>query len=465
MSGVTSKAIEATELERRALALESERQFDGAREAFEAALRLDPSSKSIAEGRARIAIQTDEDGAASHCARALAFHDADPELQIQMIEVATAALGQAAMPLLESFLDRHPENVTALELLAGLRSQAGEGDRFIDRYRSVLESSPDDKSVLMSFWNTLARALRYKEALDSMDRKRAHFDGDRDFALLEINIANHAGLTDLSGAALERLGDSPDVQLARGQHRLQTNRPDEASALLEKLVGQEPDNISAWALLEVAWRLTEDSRHQWLACQKGLVGSLDLDLSNTQLTAIADMLRKIHRSRAQPLGQSVRGGTQTPGQLFIRSEPEIGLLTDALAAAIRQFHSNLPPFDPNHPLLKYRNGGLAFGPSWSVRLTSGGFHAAHFHPGGVLSSACYISLPEVVSGSAEQEGWLEIGRPPAEMKIDLPPLATFEPKPGRLVLFPSFLFHGTRPFSGGERLTVAFDLVPVPMNG
>jgi predicted 2-oxoglutarate/Fe(II)-dependent dioxygenase YbiX len=42
--------------------------------------------------------------------------------------------------------------------------------------------------------------------------------------------------------------------------------------------------------------------------------------------------------------------------------------------------------------------------------------------------------------------------------LDLPPLATFEPKPGRLVLFPSFLFHGTRPFTGGERLTVAFDL-------
>jgi len=27
------------------------------------------------------------------------------------------------------------------------------------------------------------------------------------------------------------------------------------------------------------------------------------------------------------------------------------------------------------------------------------------------------------------------------------------------VLFPSFMFHGTRPFAGGERLTVAFDLV------
>jgi hypothetical protein len=30
--------------------------------------------------------------------------------------------------------------------------------------------------------------------------------------------------------------------------------------------------------------------------------------------------------------------------------------------------------------------------------------------------------------------------------------------PGRMALFPSYLFHGTRPFSEGERLTVAFDV-------
>jgi predicted 2-oxoglutarate/Fe(II)-dependent dioxygenase YbiX len=34
-----------------------------------------------------------------------------------------------------------------------------------------------------------------------------------------------------------------------------------------------------------------------------------------------------------------------------------------------------------------------------------------------------------------------------------------EPKVGRLVLFPSFLWHGTRPFPRGERMTIAFDTV------
>jgi hypothetical protein len=188
-----------------------------------------------------------------------------------------------------------------------------------------------------------------------------------------------------------------------------------------------------------------------------------LALTSSQLDEIAATLRTLHGERAPPIGQSVRGGTQTAGQLFLRSDPEIVMLTDALAAAIRQFFGSLPNADPRHPLLKHRDMGIAFGPSWSIRFTGSGHHAAHFHPNGILSSACYIALPDTLADPIEKPGWLEIGRPPPELRTDLGPLATFEPKPGRLVLFPSFLFHGTRPFTGGERLTVAFDLVAVPM--
>jgi hypothetical protein len=42
--------------------------------------------------------------------------------------------------------------------------------------------------------------------------------------------------------------------------------------------------------------------------------------------------------------------------------------------------------------------------------------------------------------------------------VDLPPFRTIEPKPGRLALFPSYMWHGTRPFAEGERMTVAFDV-------
>jgi len=457
-----SETVSFAELESRALGFEREERLDEARDAFDAALRLDPSSQSATEGRARIAIRCREEKAAEICARALAFHDADPELQLQMIATATSQLGIAALPLLETYLARHPQDVGAQELMADLQAQAGAGESFIDGYHAALSQYPESKPLLLSYWGILSRSGRHSQAIESMDANRSLFASNRDFAMLEVAIANHSGLTDRASRLLEKLDDRPDAQLARGLNRLQTGRPKEAVTNLESIVAVQPDNFEAWSLLEVAWRMIGDPRHGWLVGQPGLYGMSELDLSSSQLADIASSLRSMHRSSAQPIGQSVRGGTQTSGQLFIRNVREIVMLTDALTVAIRQFVGNLPAADPRHPLLKHRNMGMAFGPSWSVRLTEGGFHAAHFHPGGILSSACYISLPETLANIDEKPGWLDIGRPPAELGLDLPPLATFEPKPGRLVLFPSFLFHGTRPFTGGERLTVAFDLVPVP---
>lgn len=451
------------ELESRALAFESEQRLEEAREAFDAALRIDPCSQSCMEGRARVAIQLREENAADYCARALSFRDHDPQLQIQMIATAAVELGPAVIPLLEDYLGRNSEDANAHELLADLRAQTGAGEDFADSYVAALTKHPDSKPLLMSYWNILSRSGRHFQAIESMDEHRSLFGSDRDFAMLEVAIAGHSCLTDRAANLLEVLDNAPDAQLARGLNRLQTGHPTEAAVLLEDVVRQQSDNLEAWSLLELAWRIAGDRRHEWLAGQPGLYGPSELALGKSELAEIADMLRSLHRASAHPIGQSLRGGTQTAGQLFLRSEPELVRLLEALAVAIRKFVNELPAADPSHPLLKFRNMAMAFGPSWSVRFTGSGHHAAHFHPGGVLSSACYICVPEELADSEAKPGWLEIGRPPPELGLDLPPLATFEPKPGRLVLFPSFLFHGTRPFAGGERLTVAFDLVPVPM--
>jgi hypothetical protein len=63
---------------------------------------------------------------------------------------------------------------------------------------------------------------------------------------------------------------------------------------------------------------------------------------------------------------------------------------------------------------------------------------------------------------AGEEGWLKLGEPQAELGLDLEPFRKIEPKPGRLVLFPSTMWHGTIPFAEGERLTVAFDVAKPP---
>ena len=199
-----------------------------------------------------------------------------------------------------------------------------------------------------------------------------------------------------------------------------------------------------------AWRLTGDPRHAWLEGDPRLIGEVALAVD---LDTLAATLRGLHERRLQFFEQSVRGGTQTDGPLFARVDPVIAQLRRACAAAVAAHVAQLPPIDPTHPTLGVRRDRpLTFAGSWSVRLTDGGFHASHVHPEGWLSSAFYVAVPPGDGGQ------LDLGVPPAELGLDLPPLRTIQPRPGRLVLFPSTMWHGTRPFTAGERLTVAFDV-------
>ena len=111
------------------------------------------------------------------------------------------------------------------------------------------------------------------------------------------------------------------------------------------------------------------------------------------------------------------------------------------------------------PVRRRIGAGWRFAGAWSVLLQPGGFHTDHVHPQGWLSSAFYVSVPTVVT--QEPEGWLAFGRPGIATTPPLEPFRRLRPEPGMLALFPSYLWHGTEPFTGAEpRLTVAFDIVP-----
>jgi Putative 2OG-Fe(II) oxygenase len=127
-----------------------------------------------------------------------------------------------------------------------------------------------------------------------------------------------------------------------------------------------------------------------------------------------------------------------------------------VTAAIATYIAALPSHDPAHPLLAPpRDQPILFEGSWSVRLAAQGFHSQHTHTRGWISSALYVALPKL---DTPPKGWIEFGSPPPELGLDLPPYTQIEPKSGRLVLFPSTLWHGTVPFDDGERLTIAFDV-------
>jgi uncharacterized protein (TIGR02466 family) len=113
-----------------------------------------------------------------------------------------------------------------------------------------------------------------------------------------------------------------------------------------------------------------------------------------------------------------------------------------------------------HPYLMRNTGGAKMVGCWSVRLQRGGFHVNHLHPQGWISSAYYVALPAETADPDAMHGWLKLGEPRMPTPGAVP--ARFEePRVGRLVLFPSYMWHGTTPIVGDEpRLAVAFDAVP-----
>ena len=126
----------------------------------------------------------------------------------------------------------------------------------------------------------------------------------------------------------------------------------------------------------------------------------------------------------------------------------IRALFRAIDPPIRQHLVAIGASDPHYEI----NG------AWSVRLNSGGFHINHIHPEGYLSSAFYVRTPKVLE---RNEGALKFGEPGPPTSPPLLADHLVKPEPGMLVLFPSYMWHGTVPFTTDEhRMTIAFDAVP-----
>ena len=246
----------------------------------------------------------------------------------------------------------------------------------------------------------------------------------------------------------------------RVRHMLRVGKPEAALPILDRGL-KGPQSAELWAYAATVWRLIDDPRSAWLEGDPAIVGVIDLSASLGDIDGLADALRSLHVARGEYLDQSVRGGTQTDGPLFCRIEPEIRSLRSSIVDAVETFRESLPPVDPSHPFLSHRRDRpVRFAGSWSVRLRSGGRHSNHVHPLGWISSALYLSLPQRAEGEADDSGWFTLGSPDERLGLDIEPWRKIEPKEGRLVLFPSWMWHGTVPFREGERLTVAFDVAP-----
>ncbi|WP_118857891.1 putative 2OG-Fe(II) oxygenase [Sphingomonas mesophila] len=462
-------------LSARATALKNLGRLDEALAAFDRAIAADPARALVRYNQAvalRAACRFDESCAAYAEAARLGASGSEFHSNWAAAELEAGRVDSAADHYRRA-ISENPANAGAMAALTRLAIEYRSGEGAFDHYAERARAVPT-----ADHWADWAGALianeRHSEAAE-IGREGLQRVGAA--PELQLFTAFAEGVTGDAAAALAELDCAPGIEqlgqtalAAKGQLALRMHDFARAASLAEQYnAAAGPTDQVGWSLLAIAWRMLGDEREAWLCDYERLVMVTEVPSPDgTHPPAefariVAAALDPLHQTLEAPGNQSLRNGTQTSGELFAFDDPIIRQFREAVSDAAAGVVAELPD-DPAHPFLRRKSRRFGFSGSWSVRLRGGGgHHVPHFHGHGWMSSAYYARLPE--SGVEERtrgDGWIEFGRPPAMFDLDIEPRRVVEPVVGRLVLFPSFMFHGTRPFGAGkgDRLTAAFDYQP-----
>ncbi|MEO8301029.1 MAG: tetratricopeptide repeat protein, partial [Rhizomicrobium sp.] len=365
-----------------------------------------------------------------------------------------------ALAVLRDHLTRNPGDPGTHHFYNDLLHRLGRKDEFLKSY----DLAPQSRSLLLGKAFFLTQENRDAEAHAIYSAMLARDPGD---PIAGIGVANALSMLkrhDEAGAAydglLARHGGSVDLYRRAAEPALLLGDPGKAAWLCEQALAQSPREGSCLALLSIASRMLEDGRDETLNGYDTLVRSFDLeppegfsDMAsfNAELDRTLD---RLHHGTGEYLGQSLRGGTQTPDNLFGAGHVLIKKLRARIDQAVERYIAELAD-DPEHPFLSRRARNFRYAGSWSSRLRDSGFHVNHLHPMGWISSCYYVAVPDAAKDESTRQGWIKFGEPSFDVVLKNPVRRAIQPVPGRLVLFPSYMWHGTIPFHDrADRTTI-----------
>lgn len=382
-----------------------------------------------------------------------------------------------------------PADDAARASLGAVLHMRGHHAAAIAHYRQVLSREPQDLDLRCNLAQALLESGRGEEALaclrDPSSRQghpqlRAaegallHGLGHDALALETLRAVTASGQVDetawLNLALVERARgetssaldaldeacdidpDHPRAAAERIEVLVQLGRAEEACSAADAFLERHPDDRQVLAAAALALHAAghEDDARQ-IADPPRMVtlhDHADGVLTPSLRAELAALVEQEPSARDDPFGKATRGGRQT-GELDPAAHPALlaleSLLLDLLRAAAPEGRA------ADDIALRI----------WGVRLTAGGAQSPHHHPLGEMSGVVYLGLPEGMQDTDPEAGALVFGRPPARFVPPRPPTEHLVlPSPGRVALFPSHLWHSTRPFTAeGARISLSFDAV------
>ncbi len=480
---------------------------DVALAAFDAALAAHPDHARALTGKGQALLRLDRPGEARACFRQVTTWDPKASRAAHGEASSLLAMGAPAeaLDVLAKAIANEPKAPDLFHLVGRAAFAAGRADEAEAAFRQALALAPQH----LSAHRDLSQLLYMQGHQDKVFDAYSHaLDQAPDHPGLLAGMAEVAILTDAPDEVLGRLAGAvergvtaPSVLDAFGLALAASGRYDMAATVQERAITAAPNNKvlaqnyaatllrahrfgdavmatsravtldrfdqMSWAYHLTALQCLGDPQADELFDPATFVEARTIatppgyDSLEAFNSALAADLASLHKMSAEPFDQSLRGGTQVELSRLPNPPETVRLLKEALAANVAAFIQGLPAA-PAHPFLTRNTGQFSFSGMWSVRLRQGGHHVGHAHPQGWISSCYYAHLPRETAGDPARRGWIYFGVPPIKGLETVAPAHYVEPQEGTLVLFPSYLWHGTVPFDGDDtRVTVAFDAVPV----
>ena len=378
---------------------------------------------------------------------------------------------EAAINQFQAAIAARPDMIEAHRSLNNLLWQQ-EDDRFLSSYRQAIEKIPTMGALYHNLAAAYISAGEEQQALSVLQESVTRAGRDpflvHGLAVQEFKQGNIGVANDLFKEALQAEPDNINFLVGISNLDIKTEAYDEAADYLSQALEIEPHNQEVWAYQGLLWRLTGDSRHDWLNDYDNLLKEYDLPVPDgfaslpAFMSELSAYLLTLHTSRRQPLDQSVRNGTQSLGMLFEKSNPLIAGIKQSVEMVLQDYLGAMKK-DAKHPFYSRFDKAARFTGSWSVRLGEGGYHSNHVHPYGWLSCCNYVSLPPLGEDSVgDRAGWIRFGETSLQLGEREQVARAIKPEVGKCVFFPSYFWHGTYAFSSElPRMTVPCDMDPV----
>ena len=459
-----------TELTNRAKALKAQGRFAEAIEAYREIVRIAPGNGAVLHNLAAALGDAGQNREAVETAkRAFATGLDAPETWLVL---ARALLSLERLSEAESafrgVIARRPVDTTAHRELAQLIwMRTGDVEKALAELNKAIKQFPDTLDLRLARAHVQGQTgnaeAEYAEVLEVLSRS----GGAPMVELAATNSALAAGRFEAAinhaRRAMAYLSENTGVRQAYCRALLAAGEAKEASEVAGALHAEFPLEQFNIALLATAWRILGDERYHALYDYEAFVIPGELAMPEgwasreTYLKDLVEALDRHHQYTTHPFSQSVRHGSQLPSINTIE-EPALKAYAEAAAGPIRRYIEAVG--EGPDPLRRRNRGRFEIISAWSIRLPASGFHIDHVHPDGWLSSACHLRLPETIGDDAHA-GWLKFGEPGIPTSPKLEAEHFVKPREGVLVIFPSYMWHGTVPFEGKTtRLTVAVDISP-----